>query len=162
MTLSSFAPRQRSVGLSSRSGLTVLEVMIAITVMTLLATIGLVGYRKGLERAREVQAIGDIAHLTEDIKDYYATHWELPESLDQVQDEVPLDPWGNPYQYFRISPTDPAGCREARNHDPLNSDYDLYSLGPDGATATWVLEENGLDDIVRANDGEYIGVAEKY
>ena len=148
--------------LQRQSGLTVLELVIAITILALLATMGLVGYRKGLVRAREVQAVGDIAHLAEDIKDYYAAHWELPESLDQVGGEVPLDPWGHPYQYYRIPVLDPAGCREAQNHDPLNSDYDLYSLGPDGATAVWVLEENGLDDIVRAGDGAYIGVAEKY
>jgi general secretion pathway protein G len=41
---------------------------------------------------------------------------------------VPLDPWGNPYVYIR------PGIHNTE-------DYDLYSLGPDGA-------ESGGDDIV--------------
>lgn len=45
---------------------------------------------------------------------------------------------------------------------PINSDFDLYSMGADGKTAAPITSTAGKDDVIRANDGGYIGVAEKY
>ena len=45
---------------------------------------------------------------------------------------------------------------------PLNSDFDLYSMGPDGQTATPLTAKASRDDIVRANNGGFIGVASDY
>jgi len=55
---------------------------------------------------------------------------------------------------------------ETRRRDrymfPLNTDYDLFSLGPDKVTATSLGEKSGLDDVIRANNGGYFGPAEGY
>ena len=46
--------------------------------------------------------------------------------------------------------------------DPLNSDFDLYSLGPDGESALALPAAPSHDDVVRAKDGAYIGLAVNY
>ena len=45
---------------------------------------------------------------------------------------------------------------------PVNSDYDLFSLGPDGRTAVSLGSQLGKDDILRANNGGYLGPASAY
>jgi len=45
---------------------------------------------------------------------------------------------------------------------PLNTDYDLFSLGPDGRTTTAISGNNALDDVIRANDGGFFGAASNY
>lgn len=42
---------------------------------------------------------------------------------------------------------------------PINSDYDLYSVGPDGESAAPLTAAKSRDDIIRASDGAYVGVA---
>jgi hypothetical protein len=45
---------------------------------------------------------------------------------------------------------------------PLNSDYDLYSMGPDGQSQTPLTAKASRDDIIRANNGGFIGVVEDH
>ena len=72
------------------------------------------------------------------------------------------DPWGNPYQYLPIAGTGKGGFRKDRFLVPINSDYDLYSMGADGASQAPLTAKTSQDDIVRANDGGFIGLASKY
>ncbi len=55
---------------------------------------------------------------------------------------------------------------EVRRRDrylyPLNTDYDLFSLGPNGRTAVALGDSVANDDVIRANDGGYFGSASKY
>ena len=51
---------------------------------------------------------------------------------------------------------------DVQNLNPVNSDFDLYSNGPDGVTQRNFGSGEGRDDIVRANNGGFIGVAEDY
>ena len=46
--------------------------------------------------------------------------------------------------------------------NPVNSDYDLYSMGSDGRTQAQFNAKFGRDDIVRARDGAYLSIAEDY
>jgi general secretion pathway protein G len=50
-------------------------------------------------------------------------------------------------------------ARKDRFLVPLNTDYDLYSDGPDGKTASPITAAPSQDDIIRASDGSYVGVA---
>jgi general secretion pathway protein G len=52
--------------------------------------------------------------------------------------------------------------RRDRYMFPLNTDYDLFSLGPDHATATSLSQSTVLDDVIRANNGGYFGPASGY
>lgn len=87
----------------------------------------------------------------------------LPDSLADVGEGGALDPWGNPYQYLNITTVRGRGqVRKDRNLVPINSDYDLYSSGPDGRSVGPLTARHSRDDIIRADNGNYIGVAEGY
>jgi general secretion pathway protein G len=45
---------------------------------------------------------------------------------------------------------------------PINTDFDLYSMGPDGRSAPPLTAQHSRDDIVRANNGTFIGIASEY
>jgi general secretion pathway protein G len=44
----------------------------------------------------------------------------------------------------------------------LNTYYDLYSVGKDGATSSSLNASVSFDDVVRANDGGFLGQAAKF
>jgi general secretion pathway protein G len=46
--------------------------------------------------------------------------------------------------------------------NPLNTDYDLYSVGADGLSAGPLTAMQSRDDIVRANNGAFVGLGEDY
>lgn len=52
--------------------------------------------------------------------------------------------------------------RKSASLFPLNSDFDLYSLGSDGKTSSKINTKEGMDDVIRANDGKYFGLASSY
>jgi general secretion pathway protein G len=45
---------------------------------------------------------------------------------------------------------------------PLNSEYDLYSVGKDGESRPPLSVPVSADDVIRANDGAYVGLAANY
>ncbi len=45
---------------------------------------------------------------------------------------------------------------------PLNTDYDLFSVGPNGKSLASLGDNFSLDDVIRANDGNYFGPAKNY
>ena len=45
---------------------------------------------------------------------------------------------------------------------PINTDFDLYSVGADGRTAAPLTARFSHDDVVRANNGSFIGLAVNY
>lgn len=52
--------------------------------------------------------------------------------------------------------------RRDRYMFPLNTDYDLFSLGPNGRTTVSLGESLGQDDVIRANNGGFFGTASEY
>lgn len=50
-------------------------------------------------------------------------------------------------------------ARKDRFLVPINSDYDLYSMGPDGKSTSALTAKISQDDIIRASDGLFIGRA---
>ena len=45
---------------------------------------------------------------------------------------------------------------------PINSDYDLYSMGKDRESIAPLTAKKSHDDIVRANDGAFVGLASDF
>jgi len=45
---------------------------------------------------------------------------------------------------------------------PVNSDYDLYSMGPDGKSKPPFTARDSRDDIVRAANGGFIGPVSEF
>ena len=49
--------------------------------------------------------------------------------------------------------------RKDRFLHPLNTDYDLYSMGPDGQSQAPLTAAASRDDIIRARNGNFFGQA---
>jgi general secretion pathway protein G len=86
-------------------------------------------------------------------------------ALSEIFNPVPQDPWAKDFQYLRLRPSSKGSKGKARkDHSlvPINSDYDLYSSGRDGASVGPLTAKASRDDIVRGNNGSYVGPAEDY
>lgn len=157
---------------ASARAFTLLEVMLVVAIAATLAAIAIPGYRGYVERARIASAISDIKNISTEIDLIAADEdADLPVSLAELDNGGLLDPWGRPYRYLRIdSPPGPGGGgggppgqpRKDRFLVPINSDYDLYSLGPDGQSVAPLTAAHSRDDIIRAADGAYIGPADRF
>lgn len=53
----------------------------------------------------------------------------------------------------------PSQPRKDRFLHPINSDYDLYSMGKDGESMEPLTAQKSHDDVIRANDGGFVGLA---
>ena len=122
-------------------------------------------YVQYLDNAKTEEAEQSIESISVDIDDFFYQNGHYPDSLEEVYGEVPLDEWGNPYQYLRIDGGKTKGkgkLRKDKNLVPINTDYDLYSMGPDGKSQAPLTANASRDDIVRARNGTFFGVAEEY
>lgn len=144
-------------------GLTLVELLMALAILGLLAGLALPSYRQYIERMKVTTAIADIVTIDATIERFFAINRRLPASLSDVGMGSMLDPWENPYQYLSFEGLKGNGhMRKDKNMVPVNSDYDLYSMGPDGRTNQTFTAKAGRDDIVRANNGGYVGPASGY
>lgn len=144
-------------------GYTILELLTVIVIVGALSAIAIPNYTGYIEEAKETRAIADIVTLETDIEAYKFLYGTLPDSLDDIGRGGFLDPWGNPYRYLNIGKTKGKGkMRKDRFMVPINSDFDLYSMGKDGRSVSPLTASHSHDDIIRANDGGYIGPAYKY
>jgi general secretion pathway protein G len=109
------------------------------------------------ERVREMQALVDIREMDADIGQYVMDNNLPPPSLTTVGYGSLVDPWGNPYEYLNIIGGGVGKPRKDHFLVPVNSDYDLYSMGPDGKSAAPFTAAASRDDIVRASNGSWIG-----
>ena len=53
-------------------------------------------------------------------------------------------------------------ARKDRFLVPINSDYDLYSSGPDGDSKAPLNAKASRDDVIRGSNGGFYGLAEKF
>jgi general secretion pathway protein G len=144
-----------------RRGFTFIEIGLALAVIAVLVAIALPSYSRYKERVKLAQAVIDIANLQSLIVQYYYNNQAYPDSLADIGQAGMRDPWGNPYQYANLSDSK-AKPRKNRNVHPINSDFDLYSMGKDGRSNIPLTAQASRDDIVRANDGRFIGLVSEY
>lgn len=140
--------------------------MAVITILGVLSSLSIGQSRKMADRARVARAIEEIHMMSLELSALDT----LPSSLAGIRRGGMLDPWGRPYQYLlfpltvrrngRIDP--PQGARKDRFLVPINSQYDLYSLGADGLSTPPLTAAKSRDDVIYANDGGYIGLASGY
>lgn len=143
--------------------MTLLELLMAVLIVGVLATIATVSYARVIERMRVSTAIADIGQMQLAINKFQADRGAYPATLADVGFGALLDPWGQGYRYLDFTGLiGKASMRKDRNLVPINSDYDLYSVGPDGDSSLPLTAAMSRDDIVRANDGRFIGKAEDY
>ena len=146
-------------------GFTMIEIMVVIAIIGTLAAIAVPNYMSYRNRAQKSDAISEIRILEIAISEYLDENGQLPDSLDDLGLGDLKDPWGNPYEYLRIDGGGLKGkgkLRKNRSLVPVNSDYDLYSKGKDGKSQTPFTAKSSQDDIVRANDGGFLGLVSDY
>lgn len=119
-------------------GFSLLEIMVVITIMTMIMGAVGVGVMSYLDKSKIKQARIDIATISNALDLYKTEFGKYPDSEDGLsrlveekilkEKKAPKDPWGNDFIYIYPG---------SNNEDS----FDLYSFGPDG-------KEGGNDDIV--------------
>jgi general secretion pathway protein G len=126
----------------TRQGFTLLEIMLVVTIIGLLLTAAIFGFRGNVEYSRKVRVQGDIQGITTQLKLYQSMNGFYPTTDQGLQalvvqpdtdpkpsrwlqlfDKVPKDPWQSDYIYRCPGLKNPNG-------------FDLYSAGPDRVPET--------------------------
>jgi general secretion pathway protein G len=154
-----------SSGSRKINGFGVLDLMLTLVIASLLAALAVPTYNGFIDRGKYAKAIGDIGSISIEIESFrLRSNDRIPLNLDELPSDVPLDPWGRPYVYLNIKAAGPGngGFRKDGKLNPLNTDFDLYSMGSDGDSKGPLSAKASRDDIVRANNGDFIGRGEDY
>ena len=164
------------------AGFSLIELMIVICTISTLAGLAIPGYQAALNRARVARAIGDVNAVGKDLTMYRVSQGCFPGTLSAIGRDALRDPWGNLYGYGVPQRPGRGGrgggtgsceacggacitagaARKDKNLVPINSDFDLYSKGRDGKTASALTAGPSKDDIIRGRDGGFIGLASEY
>ncbi len=120
-------------------GFTLIEVLVVVVILGILAAFVIPRVMDQPDRARVTKARQDVSALVTALNIYRLDNFAYPSTSQGLEalvqnpsglpaapnwkpggyiDRLPVDPWGNPYQY--LSPG-------------LHGDFDVYSLGADGA-----------------------------
>jgi general secretion pathway protein G len=145
-----------------RPAFTLIELLAAMTIIGALAGLAIPRTLGMLDKAKLARAIGDLRTLQVELM----AQDTLPDDLAGIGRAGYLDPWGHPYVYFKFGvrhgQAPPGGARRDRFLVPVNSEFDLYSMGADGRTTIAFTAKASRDDIVRALDGDYIGLVSAF
>lgn len=93
---------------------------------------------------------------------FFISNNSYPLNLAQIGYGNLRDPWGNNYRYLNHATANIGQFRKYRATIPINNDFDLYSMGPDGLSQVVFTAPVSFDDIVRANNGDYFGRVSDY
>ena len=162
--LRTFAGSGRLRRAGAQSAFTLIEILIALAILGVLAAIAVASYNGYIERARIYQAKEDILGMSTLISHYYDDHRAYPATLADIGMADRIDPWKNPYQYLDVSDikATKGQARKDKKLVPINSGYDLYSMGKDGISAAPLTAKASQDDVIRANDGRFLGLGSEY
>jgi len=154
---SEYLHRGRSASLCA--GFTLLELLFAVAITTILAVLAISLFIKAIDKSKVGAAVADISIIQMEIQRYQSQNRVLPDVLPSDR----RDPWDRPYIYTKLEGVKGNGsARKDHALNPLNSDYDLFSAGKNGVYKPQVSQKDSLDDIIRARNGAYVGLAEAF
>jgi len=144
-------------------GLTLLELIIVIAIIGVLAAIAIPHYQSYITTTRYKVEIYNLQFIDRECQAFNIANGRYPNDLAEIGLAGIKDSWGNPYQYLNIQAAKGLGkVRKNKNMVPVNNDFDLYSMGPDGKSQSPFTAKQSQDDIVRAENGGYFGKVSDY
>lgn len=143
-------------------GFTLVETTMAAAAIALMAAIAVPSYARVLERQKINQCAMDLRDLALRIDHYRTQHGSAPNILADLGPPLPKDPWGREYQFLNFDTAKPGKIRKDHNLHPLNSEFDLYSMGKDGRSVPALTGKTSRDDVIWARDGGFVGLAADY
>lgn len=144
-------------------GFSLVELVIVLFIAAIVLWISVPAYQGYIERTRVVDAVTAVTEMSKGIRQFEFSKGVLPDSLADAGYGNRMDPWGFPYEYLNLRTMKGNGqARKDKGLKPLNSDFDLYSIGPDGQTSASLTVAVSRDDVVRARDGGFVGTATEF
>ena len=144
------------------AGFTLIELMLAVLLVGILAAVALPFFKGYKEKIRVSQAVHDIAAISVAATNYWIDNRAYPSSLADIGLAGKLDPWGYPYVYYNIDANGKGGARKDHALNPLNTDFDVYSVGADGKSKPQITQKDSVDDVIRASNGAFVGLASDF
>jgi len=113
---------------TKRKGFTLLELLVVITIIGLLSSVGLASYTRAQARARDAKRQSDLSSLRNSLEIYYSENnsyvdtggsWQSPETalaglVPDYTKVLPTDPGGEGLDYKYRSVTNQGYCLEAK------------------------------------------------
>lgn len=154
----------RRLAMRRYAGFTLIELILAAAILAVLVAIAVPSYADYQDRIRFAQTKSDIKQIEVLITRYCAdNNSAFPTQLSDVGAGTMRDPWGNAYRYCELaSGTGTCKTRKDKSLHPINSDYDLYSMGRDGNSVAPLTAQPSHDDIIRARNGQFLGYASDF
>ena len=94
------------------AGFTLIELLVVLTLIIILASVGLAQYKNSVVHAKEAVLKDDLFKLNEAIDQYYADKGQYPSSLDSLVSDgyiraIPVDPFTNSASSWQTVPAEP-------------------------------------------------------
>jgi general secretion pathway protein G len=139
------------------------ETLVACALVSTLASLSVGVYVSALKAARITRAVGDLRAMDVDIRAFHTRFDRYPTTLAELGRPLPIDPWGSAYVYTDLSQRGSRGrARKDGRLNPINADFDLYSIGADRRSTTPLTAPASKDDVIRARDGAFLGLAKDF
>lgn len=149
-----FLKQQR--GLACNGGFTLVELIVVTAVLGILAAMAIPNFNEYSRTAKNNACLSELRTIEKTIAVYVIEKNALPNSLNDIGLASRLDPWKRPYQYTNLSIAGAVPLEDIAGV-VLNLDFDLYSFGEDGSSSSVSGDPGNADDIVRSNDGAFVG-----
>jgi general secretion pathway protein G len=147
-----------------KHGFTLVEMVIALAIVAVVMLIAVPKYNDYQEQLRVTQAIHEINFMNSELQLRMDETRATPADLSEVGRRGMKDPWGRPYVYQPLTGIKGVAgkARKNKNLVPLNTYFDLYSVGRDGQSVLPITAGASQDDVLIANDGRFVGLARDY